>query len=170
MSNKSKQSDGDENSTVPTLSNRKIKKVFKNKNEMERAAKDAGLTTIDLSKFVGAGAVGEIIQKCNLLHVGLSMYAFSKSKLEQAMALTAQKMEESDSDETFVQLGALQRALTSTYNETATNIVKAVRNSKGDAGERPERPRALPPCTRFSAAIAVQTPGAPAPEQPKAID
>jgi hypothetical protein len=168
MSETLQNSDGEATSTEVTLPSviegKKLKKVFKDRKEMERAAKDAGLTAIDLSKFVGAGAVGELIQKCNLLHVGLSMYAFSKSKLEEAMSECEAKLKTEDNTETFVNLGALQKALVTAYNETATNIIKSASNSKG--GVNPQKPpRSLRPGTVFGAVI-MNNP----PQEQKAID
>lgn len=123
------------------------------KAEARKAAKGASTTALDLGKFVKDGEVGKLLREAGVLDVGLSMYVFSKSRLEEAIDAVNKRLKEPGlEDETYATFVELQRKLVSEYNITAKGIAESIQ-SQSDQKGRGETRIVLPPNTTVTAVV-----------------
>ena len=127
-------------------------KAISSKAEARKLAKQAGLAVVDISQFDGAAQVGAMLEKVNPLHVGLSMHAFSKAKLEEAIRTISTEISANPEPEILVILMELQRKLIAEYNVTASSIIKSI-ESRPPEKTGGDTVFALPPNTVLTAVI-----------------
>lgn len=129
------------------------KPILKSKQAIKRAAEEAGGVAVDMSPFTRCREIGEVIDSLGVFKVGLGMYAYSKEKLEQAIAKFADMATDMDDPENAVLVGHLVRQLINSYNDTASNIIKSIPNAT-PAHKGP--PVMFPPNAKIKAVVEVQ--------------
>jgi hypothetical protein len=127
------------------------------KAEARKAAKGASTSAVDLSRFTKDGEVGKLLRSAGVLDVGLSMYVFSKSRLEETIEAVREKIKEPGlEDETYASLVELQRKLVAEYNVTAKGIIESIQTNEPRKTEGPRI--VLPPNTTVTAVLPPELP------------
>jgi len=132
-----------------------VRPIMKSKAAIKRASAATGNVAVDIGNYTKCKQIGEVIQECGVLNVGLGMYSFSKDKLEEAISKYAGLMLQTDEPETAVLVGQLVRQLINSYNDTASNIIKSVPASTGPVSIN--RPVVFPPNSVVTATVKVKS-------------